>query len=79
VINAFEFHDRFGHNLQIAETIKVERVVLNALVVDAALPPHICAFGDLSAVAFRHGESSIGTATDAKQGPRFPVDPPRAQ
>jgi hypothetical protein len=50
------------------DQIKVERVVLNALGLDAASPPDICAFGDLSAIAFRHGESSIGE-----------VDPPRAQ
>jgi hypothetical protein len=37
---------------RIAETIKVERVVLNALAIDAASPPHICVFGDLSAIAF---------------------------
>jgi len=31
----------------------VERVFLNALAQDAALPPDICAFGDLFAIAFR--------------------------
>jgi hypothetical protein len=40
-------------------SIKVERVVFNALAVGAALPPNICAFGDSSAIAFRHGESLI--------------------
>jgi len=27
-------------------------------------------------IVFRHGESSIGAVTDAKQRPGFPADPP---
>ena len=38
----------------------MERVVLNALAKSAALPPDICAYGDLFAIVFRHGESLIG-------------------
>jgi hypothetical protein len=44
----------------------VERVVLNALRINAALPPDVCASGDQSAIVFRPGESSIREA-----------DPPR--
>jgi hypothetical protein len=40
----------------------VERVVLNALVNAAALPPDVRAFGDFFGIVFRHGESSIGEA-----------------
>src|SRR6266542_477067 len=38
--------------------LKVERVVLNALTKDAALPPDICAFGDCSAIVFRRCRST---------------------
>jgi hypothetical protein len=48
------------------------------LAVDAALLPDICPFGEFFGIAFRHGESSIGAVTDAKQRPGFPVDPPWA-
>ncbi len=51
VINAFELHgmlDRMYRIYGIAETINVERVVLNALTIDVALPPNICAFCDSS-------------------------------
>jgi hypothetical protein len=37
----------------------VERVVLNALGIDAALLPDIYAFGDLFVIVFRPSESSI--------------------
>jgi len=62
--------------------IQVERVVLNTLAKDAALPPDPpkadCASGDSSTIAFRHGESSIGevepptrNAQVASQGPLY--------
>jgi hypothetical protein len=35
---------------------------------DAALPPDICAFGELVSIVF-------GAVTDAKQRPGFPADP----
>ncbi len=37
------------------------------------------AFGEDIAIVFRHGESSIGAVTDAKQRPGFPADPPMAE
>jgi len=48
---------------------------LNALTTNAASQTDICASGDVF-IVFRHGESSIGAVTDAKQMPGFPVDPP---
>jgi hypothetical protein len=44
--------------------------------IHAAPPAIICAFGDSLRIVFRHGESSIGAVTDAKQRPGFPADPP---
>jgi hypothetical protein len=51
--------------------VKVEGVVLNALLKTAALPPDICAFGDHTPIVFR-------AVTDAKQRPGFPPYPPWA-
>jgi len=49
----------------------VERVVLNALVNGSpkAFEADVCAFGDWPGIVF-------GAATDAKQRPGFPPDPP---
>src|SRR5215470_16642512 len=48
---------------------------LNALTTNAASPLDICASGE-DFIVFRHGESSIGAVTDAKQRLGFSVDPP---
>jgi hypothetical protein len=40
------------------DQIKVECVVLNALTVDAALPPDICAFGELVRHRLRRSRST---------------------
>src|SRR6266480_8042936 len=38
---------------------KVDRVVLNAMAINAALPPDICAFGESSAIVFRDADPPL--------------------
>jgi hypothetical protein len=43
--------------------LKVERVVLNALSENAALPHAVCAFGGSFAIVFRRSRSTLATST----------------